>query len=263
MARTAGRTPAIVLKDARALEGMRRAGALVAETLATLRGRCVPGVTTAELDDLARRHIEGRGGIPSFLGYPGPTPFPGAICASVNEEVVHGLPGPRPLRDGDIIAIDVGVILDGWHGDAAITVPVGAVGEEALALIRDTEGALAAGIAAARPGNRLSDISAAIERYGRRRGRGIVRECTGHGIGREMHEEPDVPNFVVPGAGSGPVLRPGMTLAIEPIFTAGSAAIEPLADEWTLVTGDGSLAAHAEHTVAITARGPRVLTQAA
>ncbi len=264
MARTAGRTPAIVLKDARALEGMRRAGALVAETLATLRGRCVPGVTTAELDDLARQHIEGRGGIPSFLGYPGPTPFPGAICASVNEEVVHGLPGPRPLRDGDIIAIDVGVILDGWHGDAAITVPVSAAGEAALALIRDTEGALAAGLAAARAGNRLSDISAAIERYGRRRGRGIVRECTGHGIGREMHEEPDVPNVVVPGAGSGPILRPGMTLAIEPIFTAGSPEIAPRPDGWTLVTVDGSPAAHAEHTVAIAARGPaRILTQPA
>jgi methionyl aminopeptidase len=253
----------IELKDRTAIEGMRRAGALVAETLALLRARCLPGVTLQELDRLAHDHIVGRGGVPSFLGYPGEVgPFPGSACLSVNETVVHGLPGPYALRDGDIISIDIGAILDGWHGDAAITVPVGTVSAEAAQLIADTEAALAAAIAVARAGNRLADVSAAVERYGRRRGYGILREYTGHGIGREMHEAPTVPSVVMRGQGSGPTLRPGMTFTIEPIFTLGTDEAVQLPDGWTVVTADGSLAAHAEHTIAITARGPaQILTQ--
>ena len=200
----AGEAEIIVLKDQAALEGMRQAGQLVAETLALLRGLVAPGVTTALLDERAQEYIVARGGIPSFLGYPGPTPFPGAICTSVNDTVVHGIPGARALVEGDIISLDVGAILDGWHGDAAITVPVGAVTDEVQRLIADTEGALAAAIAVAKPGNRLVDVSAAVARYGQRRGYGIVREFTGHGIGREMHEAPSVPNVIVRGGGSGP-----------------------------------------------------------
>jgi methionyl aminopeptidase len=256
--------PAIAAKGDAALAGMRRAGALVAETLALLRARCLPGATTGELDALARAQIAAGGGTPAFLGVPGPTtPYPAALCASVNDEIAHGIPGPRALRDGDIVALDIGVLLDGWYGDAAITVPVGAVGARAAALIRDTEAALAAGIAAARAGNRLADITAAIQRAGRRGGYGIVREFAGHGIGRALWEEPEVPNCLAPGAGSGPVLRAGMTLTIEPIFTTGSAEFAVLADGWTARTRDGSLAAHVEHTIAIAARGPaHVLTRA-
>ncbi|HEY8599457.1 MAG TPA: type I methionyl aminopeptidase [Thermomicrobiales bacterium] len=267
MARTVSRqgdtaADQIMLKDRAALEGMRHAGALVAETLGLLRAHCLPGVTTAALDRLAHDFIVGRGGIPSFLGYPGSTPFPGSVCASINETIVHGLPGPRALQDGDIISLDVGAILDGWHGDAAITVPIGAVTAERVRLVADTEGALAAAIAVARAGNRLADVSAAIERYGRQRGYGIVQEYTGHGIGREMHEAPNVPNVVVRGGGSGPILRPGMTFTIEPIFTLGSAEWVEMPDGWTTVTRDGSVAAHSEHTIAITPRGAaEILTQ--
>jgi len=252
----------IMLKDHAALEGMRRAGALVAETLALLRAGCLPGITTAELDRMAHDFIVGRGGIPSFLGYPGATPFPGSVCASINETIVHGLPGPRAVQDGDIISLDVGAILDGWHGDAAITVPVGVVAADRARLVADTEGALAAAIAVARAGNRLADVSAAIERYGRKRGYGIVQEYTGHGIGREMHEAPSVPNGVSRGGGSGPILRAGMTFTIEPIFTLGSAEWVEQPDGWTTVTVDGSVAAHSEHTIAITPRGAaEILTQ--
>ncbi len=251
----------IVLKDRAALQGMRLAGELVAETLALLRVLVAPGVTTAVLDRRAHEHILARGGIPSFLGYPGTTPFPGAICTSVNETVVHGIPGSRVLVEGDIVSLDVGAILDGWHGDAAITVAVGAAGEDERRLIADTEGALAAAIAVVRPGNRLADVSAAVARYGRRRGYGIVREFTGHGIGREMHEAPSVPNMLLRGAGSGPTLRAGMTFTIEPIFTLGSAEWIEGTDGWTIITADGRPAAHAEHTIAVTARGAEILTR--
>ncbi len=255
-------TDVVVLKDHEALEGMRRAGGLVAETLAVLHAACLPGTTTAALDRLAHDFIVGRGATPSFLGYPGPTPFPGSVCTSVNETIVHGFPGSRALQPGDIISLDVGAILDGWHGDAAITVPVGPVSPKRARLIADTEGALIAAIAVARAGNRLADVSAAIERYGRRRGYGIVREYTGHGIGREMHEAPSVPNVVTRGAGSGPILRPGMTFTIEPIFTLGGADWVVLSDGWATVTTDGSVAAHCEHTIAITPRGAaEILTQ--
>jgi methionyl aminopeptidase len=253
----------IVLKDRAALQGMRRAGQLVAETLALLRDLVAPGVTTATLDQRAHEHIAARGGVPSFLGYPGPTPFPGAICTSVNETIVHGIPGARPLVAGDIISLDVGAILDGWHGDAAITVAVGAVGAAEQRLIADTERALAAAIAVARPGNRLADVSAAVARYGERWGYGIVREFTGHGIGREMHEAPSVPNVIVRGMGSGPTLRAGMTFTIEPIFTLGTADWIAREDGWTIVTADGCPAAHAEHTIAVTARGAEILTRTA
>ena len=259
----AGEAEIIVLKDHAALAGMRLAGQLVAETLAMLRDRIAPGVTTASLDRRAHEYIVARGGVPSFLGYPGPTPFPGAICTSVNETIVHGIPGARTLLAGDIVSLDVGAILDGWHGDAAITVPVGAVGEAERRLIADTEGALAAAIAVARPGNRLADVSAAVARYGRRRGYGIVREFTGHGIGREMHEAPSVPNLIERGAGSGPTLRAGMTFTIEPIFTLGTADWVERGDGWTIATADGRPAAHAEHTIAVTARGAAILTRMA
>lgn len=268
MSRTAVREPQhddrpIILKDRAAITGMRRAGALVAETLGLLRERCVPGVTTADLDAFVRRFLAERGAIPSFLGYPGPGgDFPGAVCASINEVIVHGIPGPRALQDGDIISLDVGAILDGWHGDAAITVPVGAVPVEALRLIADAEGALRAAIAVAKAGNRLADVSAAVERYGRRRGYGIIEEYTGHGIGTEMHEAPTVRNIVVRGEGSGPTLRPGMTFTIEPIFTLGTSEVVELPDGWTTMTADGSLAVHVEHTIAITLSGPPlILTQ--
>ena len=249
-------------KGPAAIEAMRRSGAVLAEVLALLRARCVPGVTTGELDALARELIAARGGIPSFLGYPGPSPYPAAICTSIDEEIVHGIPGGRSLREGDIVSLDVGVILDGWHSDAAITLPVGRAVEPALRLIADAEAALAAAIEVARAGNRLGDIAAAVQRVARRGGYGVVREFAGHGIGRAMHEGFDVPNFPVPGAGSGPVLRPGMTFTIEPIFTLGSPEIAFLEDGWTAVTVDGSPAAHVEHTIAVAPRGPAtILTQ--
>jgi methionyl aminopeptidase len=253
----------IILKDRTAIAGMRRAGALVAETLALLRDRCVPGAMTADLDQFAREFLAAHNAIPSFLDYPGPGgAFPGAICASINDVIVHGIPGARALRDGDIISIDVGAILDGWHGDAAITVPVGTVSDAAARLIADAEAALKAAIGVARAGNRLIDVSATIERYGRKRGYGILAEYTGHGIGREMHEAPTVRNVIVRGEGSGPTLRPGMTFTIEPIFTLGTSEGVELPDGWTTVTADGSLAAHVEHTIAIMPQGPPlVLTQ--
>ncbi len=249
-------------KSPAAVEAMRRSGAVLAEALALLRSRCVPGVTTGELDALAREFIAARDGIPSFLGYPGPSPYPAAICTSVNEEIVHGIPGGRPLREGDIVSLDVGVILDGWHSDAAITLAIGQVAEPASRLIADAEVALGAAIEVARAGNRLGDIAAAVQRVARRGGYGVVREFTGHGIGREMHEGFDVPNYPVPGAGSGPVLRPGMTFTIEPVFTLGSPEIAFREDGWTAVTVDGSPAAHVEHTFVVAPRGPAtILTQ--
>ncbi len=258
-----GGTVTIAVKNRAALDGMRRAGALVAETLALLRASCSPGMTTNALNHLAHEYIVGQGGIPSFLGFPGPTPFPGAICASVNETIVHGIPDNRALLSGDLISLDVGAIVDGWHGDAAITVPVGDLAPERARLITATEEALAAGIAVARAGNRLRDISAAVERVGLRYGYGIVEEFTGHGIGREMHEPPTIPNRVMPGLGSGPILQAGMTFTIEPIFTLGAAAWVEQADGWTVVTANGEVAAHCEHTIAIRAQGAaEILTKA-
>lgn len=235
---------------------MRVAGELVASTLAVVRGAVAPGVTPRELDALAEEHIRAGGGVPSFLGYHG---FPASICTSVNAEVVHGIPGDRPLEPGDLLSIDCGAVVDGWHGDAAITVCVGEVDADRRALVATTEDALWAGVAAATAGRRLSDISAAIEATIRGRGDyGIVEDYYGHGIGTSMHQHPDVANYGRPGRG--PRLRPGNVLAIEPMVMLGSADTVVLDDGWTVVSDDSSVAAHVEHTVAVTERGPWVLT---
>jgi methionyl aminopeptidase len=260
LARWRGRD--IELKSPVELEAMRAAGALVARTLAAVAELTKPGVSTAELDALAEQTIRAAGAVPSFLGYHG---FPASICASVNEQIVHGIPSAtQVLEEGDIISVDCGAILEGWHGDAAITIPVGAVSTADLALSAACAGALAAGIAAAVPGGRLSDISHAVqvacEDAGRRDGGtyGIVQEYGGHGIGTSMHMDPFLPNHGA--AGHGPRLRPGMALAIEPMLTAGDPETLELPDGWTVVTADGARAVHWEHTVAITEDGPQVLT---
>jgi methionyl aminopeptidase len=236
---------------------MREAGLLVARTLRVLADAAVPGVTTAELDAIAEREIRGAGGIPSFKGYHG---YPATICTSVNEEIVHGIPDQgRRLRDGDIISIDCGAIVGGWHGDAAVTVGVGAISPEDAELLRACETAMWQGLAQARAGHRLGDVSHAVEQSVRRSGRyGVVEEYTGHGIGSAMHMDPPVPNYGPPGRG--PRLRPGMALAIEPMITLGSPETVLLDDGWTVITADGGRAAHFEHTVAITDDGPWVLT---
>jgi methionyl aminopeptidase len=243
------------------LDAMRAAGRLVGDTLAILRASVVPGAVLSDLDALAEEHIRRRGGVPSFLGYRG---FPASICASVNEQVLHGIPGTYRLADGDLLSLDCGAIVDGWHGDAAITLHVGTPRPADVRLREACERALAAALSAMRPGARLSDIGAAVqasvtasaardrERYG------IVTDYTGHGIGTSMHLWPNVAN-VGPG-GSGPRLRPGVTLAVEPMLTLGAPEVSVLADGWTVVTDDGSRGAHAEHTVAVTDGDPWVLT---
>ena len=240
---------------------MRRAGRIVAEVLEGMRARVAPGVTTAELDELAKVAIRNHNAIASFKGYPPGSahPFPASICASINEELVHGLPGPRVLQEGDIISIDVGAILHGYHGDAAITLPVGRVNPETQKLLEVTEGALDAGIAAARVGNRSGDISAAIQSYVESRGYNVVREYTGHGIGRKMHEDPQVPNYGQPGKGVR--LCKGMTIALEPMVLAGDSCVQVLDDHWTVVSCDGKLTAHFEHTIAITDGGAEILSR--
>jgi methionyl aminopeptidase len=256
------RRPGIEIKTPEQFTGMREAGLIVCRTLKVLADAVRPGITTADLDGMASREIEAAGGVASFLGYFG---YPSRICTSVNEQIVHGIPDPaQRLRDGDIISIDCGAVLDGWHGDAAFTVPVGSISAEDEALLAACEDALWAGIAQARPGRRLGDVSHAVERSVLARPRpgggpyGIVREYTGHGIGSRMHMEPTVPNYGQPGRG--PRLRAGMALAIEPMITLGSEQTIELADGWTVVTADASRAAHFEHTVAITPDGPWVLT---
>ncbi len=237
---------------------MRVSGLLVGRTLELLREAAAPGVTTGELDRLAESHIRDHGGIPSFKGYSQP-PFPATICASVNDEVVHGIPGDRVLRDGDVISIDCGAIVDGWHGDAAITVPIGEVAPETLELLRVTEEALWRGMAAAHLGGRVGDIGHAIERYVVSQGRyGILEDYTGHGIGTEMHMAPNVPNYGK--RGKGPTLVEGLALAVEPMVTLGSKETDLLEDEWTVATVDGSMAAHFEHTFTLTPAGAWVLT---
>jgi methionyl aminopeptidase len=245
----------IILKSNEELEAMRRAGSLVAKTLALLKDAVRPGITTAELDSLAEDLIRNHGGVPAFKGYYG---FPGSICSSVNEQVVHGIPGIRKLKDGDIISIDIGTIVDGFYGDAAVTLPVGDISEEAQKLLSVTEGSLMAGIQQVRVGNRLSDISNAVQIYVEGEGFSVVRDYVGHGIGRNMHEDPQIPNYGPPGRG--PRLEPGMVLAIEPMVNVGSYRVETLEDNWTVVTADRSLSAHFEHTVAVTENGPVILT---
>ncbi|HEX5861477.1 MAG TPA: type I methionyl aminopeptidase [Nocardioides sp.] len=248
----------IELKSPEQIALMRVAGLLVGETLELLRAAVRPGITTGELDALAEDNIRSHGGVPSFKGYSHP-PFPGTICASVNDEVVHGIPGSRVLDDGDVISIDCGAIVDGWHGDAAITVAVGEVPEDVRELMRVTEEALWRGLAAASLGGRVSDISHAIETYVRSQGRyGILEDYTGHGIGTEMHMPPNVPNFGR--RGRGPKLVEGMALAVEPMVTLGSKRTALLDDEWTVVTSDGSRAAHFEHTFTLRPSGTWVLT---
>ena len=240
---------------------MRRAGSIVAEVLERMHEWVRPGVTTKELDTLSEALIHSRGGIPSFQGYPPGSghPFEASICASVNEELVHGIPASRRLLEGDIISIDVGVILDGYHGDAAITLPVGRISADARRLLDVTEGALDAGIAAARLPNRAGDISAAIQSYVEEREFNVVREYTGHGIGRSMHEDPQVPNYGRPGHGA--ALREGMTVALEPMVLAGDSCVKVVDDYWTVVSCDGNLTAHFEHTIGITQGEADILTR--
>jgi len=247
----------IEIKTPGQIAAMREAGLVVARTLRVLTDAVRPGVTTADLDALAEAEIRAAGATPSFKGYHG---YPATICASVNEEIVHGIPSPRRrLREGDLISIDCGAILGGWHGDAAVTVGVGAISAADAAMLEACETALWRGLAQARAGGRLGDISHAVETSVRRSGRyGLVEEYTGHGIGSAMHMDPPVPNYGR--AGRGPRLRPGMALAIEPMVMLGGPETVQLDDGWTVVTADGSRAAHFEHTVAITGDGPWVLT---
>ena len=245
----------IELKTAREIGIMRRAGRIVAEVLKELRQAVKPGVTTRALDAISQAGIERRGGTPAFLGYRG---FPATLCASVNDEVVHGIPGDRVLRAGDIIGLDLGAIVDGYYGDAAITVPVGAVTPDVARLLDVTREALARGIAQATVGSRLENISAAVQRHAEAAGFSVVRQFVGHGIGKRLHEDPAVPNYGRPDRG--PRLKAGMVLAIEPMVNLGGSEVKVLADGWTAVTADHSLSAHFEHTVAITERGPEILT---
>ena len=235
---------------------MSRAGRLVGEVLTELAQKVVPGISTAELDEAAERRITAAGATPAFKGYHG---YPATICASINDEVIHGIPsGRRVLREGDIISIDVGASLDGYYGDSAITLPVGHVTEEAATLLRVTEDALLKAIDQVRPGGRVSDVSHAVQQHVEAFGFSVVREFVGHGIGQQMHEEPQVPNYGEPGRG--PRLAEGMVLAIEPMVNAGKPAVKVLSDGWTAVTRDKSLSAHFEHTVAVTADAPWILT---
>ena len=246
----------IVCRSAAELERMRDAGRLVAEVLTEVAAHVRPGVTTADLDAMAEQRIAKAGATPAFKGYHG---YPATICASINEEVIHGIPsGRRILNEGDIISIDVGVSLNGYYGDSAITLPVGQVSEEAARLLRVTEESLYKAIERVRPGNRISDIGYAVQHHVEAHGFSVVREFVGHGIGQRMHEEPQVPNYGEPGRG--PRLAEGMVLAIEPMVNAGKPAVKVLADNWTAVTRDGSLSAHFEHTVAVTTDGPWILT---
>lgn len=248
----------IEIKSKDELARMRRAGQVNAEALAAAAAAVRPGVTTAELDAAAAEVLRKHGATPAFLGYPGPYPYPAVTTVSLNEELVHGIPGTRRLAEGDLVSIDCGAIVDGFVGDSALTLPVGAVDAEAMRLMEATLAGLWAGIAAARPGGRTGDISAAIQQAVESRGFSVTRDYTGHGVGRSMHEDPQVPNFGV--AGKGPVLRPGMTLALEPMVLAGAPETKVLEDRWTVASRDGKRTAHFEHTVAVTVDGPVVLT---
>lgn len=235
---------------------MRQAGRIVATVLKILSEQVKPGMKTKELDIIAERELERLGGSPSFKGYHG---FPANLCVSVNDEIVHGIPGERVLNEGDIVSLDFGAIFKGFQGDAAVTVAIGEVSPAAEQLIEATRGSLEAGIMAAHSGATLGDVSAAIQNYAESRGYSVVREYTGHGIGREMHEEPQIPNFGSPG--TGPVLKKGMALALEPMLNVGGCHTRLAADRWTVLTADGSLSAHFEHTIAINDTEPEVLTR--
>jgi methionyl aminopeptidase len=245
----------IIIKSEEEIAAMRRAGRVVAEILQVLAKQVKAGMKTKELDIIAERELKRRGARSSFKGYRG---YPATLCVSVNDEIVHGIPGERVLREGDIVSLDFGAIYDGFHGDSAVTVAVGEVSPVAKQLMEAAWGSLGAGIAAACDGARLGDISSAIQGYAEARGFAVVREYTGHGIGREMHEEPTIPNFGQPG--TGPVLKKGMTLALEPMLSAGDWHTRLADDHWTVLTADGSLAAHFEHTIAISDNKADVLT---
>ncbi|HKG55962.1 MAG TPA: type I methionyl aminopeptidase [Candidatus Limnocylindrales bacterium] len=249
----------VTRKSRQEIERMRRAGRLVAEVLALVESELKPGVTTGRLDELAEKHIRAAGGVPSFKGYGDRrNPFPASLCISIDDEVVHGIPGGRAIREGQIVSIDAGAIVDGWHGDAARTFVVGAAADGTSELVETTRLAMMAGIAAAVPGARIGDISAAIEDVAAAKGYGIVRQFVGHGIGTEMHQDPQVPNYRV--GARGLELVPGICLAIEPMLTLGGHEVAIKPDGWTVVTRDGSLAAHFEHTIAVTENGPEILT---
>lgn len=245
----------ISLKSPREIECMRRAGRLTAQARALAGSLVRPGVTTHEIDTAVRKFIESHGAKPSFLGYGG---FKGSACISINEEVIHGIPGPRKLKEGDIVSVDVGAYLDGFHGDCAATFPCGEVSPEAMELIRVTEQSFWEGIKLARAGNRVFDISHAVQQYVESHGCSVVRDFVGHGVGAKLHEAPEVPNFGP--AGHGPRLQPGMTIAVEPMVCAGDWQVKVLADKWTTVSLDGSLTAHYENTILITEDGPEILT---
>jgi methionyl aminopeptidase len=252
----------IYVKSADEIAAMKQAGKIVAAILAKMANRVEPGLKTKELDVIAERELVRLGAESSFKGYHG---YPATVCVSINDEIVHGIPGERALHEGDIVSIDFGAIYDGFHGDAALTVPCGRVSHEALKLIEATRGALKKAISAARDGARLGDISAAVESHAAAHGFSVVREYTGHGIGRKMHEDPQIPNCTEPPyglkAGTGPLLKKGMTLALEPMLTAGSWRTRVATDNWTVHTADGKLSAHFEHTIAINSTEPEVLTR--
>ncbi len=246
----------IIIKTDEEIEGIRKAGIVVAEVLEYSREIVKPGVMTKEVDEKIHRFIEDRGGYPTFLGYRG---FPAASCISLNDEVVHGIPGNRKIKEGDLVKVDVGVTLNGYIGDAAITIIVGDVPEKVRKLVETTERALYRGIDQAKPGNRLSDISHAIQENAEKEGFSVVRDLGGHGVGLKLHEEPFVPNYGPPGRG--PILKRGMTLALEPMVNMGRPHVKTKKDGWTVVTKDGSLSAHFEHTIAILDNGPEILTK--
>ncbi|MDQ2965088.1 MAG: type I methionyl aminopeptidase [Chloroflexota bacterium] len=250
----------VTRKSRREIDKMRTAGRVVAEVLALVESELKPGVTTGHLDQLAERHIRAAGATPSFKGYGDRrNPFPASLCISIDDEVVHGIPGSRAIREGQIVSVDAGAIVDGWHGDAARTFVVGKATPEVVRLVETTRLALMAGIGAAVPGARIGDISAAIEDVAAPAGYGIVRQFVGHGIGTEMHQDPQVPNYRV--GPKGMELVAGICLAIEPMLTLGSHEVGIKSDGWTVVTRDGSLAAHFEHTIAVTDDGPEILTR--
>ena len=245
----------ITVKSPQELDSMRRAGKIVGNVIDLLKAAVAPGMTTKDLDEIAYKEITRQKAKPTFMGYHG---FPASICTSVNEEIVHGIPGKRILQEGDIVKVDVGATIEGFIGDAAVCLPVGEVTPEAITLMEDTRISLEEGIRASQPGGRVGDIGAAVQAYGESRGYGVVREFVGHGVGRFLHEDPQVPNYGQ--AGMGPLLRVGMCIAIEPMFNLGDWHTKILDDEWTVITADGKLSAHFEHSIAITEDGPEILT---